>query len=141
VRRLVPVAVVAASVLAALTAWDWAERRAPEGTRWVSVGKVMKTIDSGRLMARSEAVRIGGSRWLHVERGYVRFAEGDEVMIAERPDGTRQLCKVARKACTFIQRDCGRAYADDLPANCRAVQLPVGREFFGNWLSPFVPHL
>lgn len=140
-RRVLPVVVMAAGVLAALTAWDWSERRVPEGTHWVSVGKVMKTIDSGRLMARSEAVRIGGARWLHVERGYARFAEGDEVMIAERPDGYRQLCKVARKACAFIQRDCGRAYADDLPANCRAMPLPAGREFFANWLSPFVPHL
>ncbi len=126
--------------LAVLALWDWSERRVPDGTRWVSVGKVIRTIDSGRLMARSEAVRIGNSRWLHVERGYVRFADGDEVMIAERPDGYRQLCTVARKACAFIQRECGRAYVDDLPANCRAIPLPAGREFYVNWLSPFVPH-
>ena len=43
-RRVLRVAAVAAGVLAALTAWDWAERRIPEGTRWVSVGKVMKTM-------------------------------------------------------------------------------------------------
>ena len=139
-RRLLRAVAVAAGVLAALAAWDWAERRVPEGTRWVSVGKVLKTIDSGRLMARSEAVRIGNSRWLHVERGYVRFADGDEVMVAERPDGYRQLCTVARKACAFIQRDCGRAFVDDLPANCRALPLPAGREFYVTWLSPFVLH-
>lgn len=140
-RRVLRTVAVAAGVLAALTAWDWSERRVPEATHWVSVGKVMKTIDSGRLMARSEAVRVGVSRWLRVEHGYARFSEGDGVMIAERPDGYRQLCRVAGKTCAFIQRDCGRAYADDLPADCRAMPLPAGREFFANWLAPFVPHL
>lgn len=139
-RRVLPFAGIVVASLAVLALWDWSERRVPDGTRWVSVGKVIRTIDSGRLMARSEAVRIGNSRWLHVERGYVRFADGDEVMIAERPDGYRQLCTVGRKACAFIQRECGRAYVDDLPANCRAIPLPAGREFYVNWLSPFVPH-
>jgi len=140
VRRLLPIAIGLVAVVAVLAVWDWDERRAPQGTRWVSVGMVIKTIDSGRLMARSEAVRIGNSRWLHVERGYVKFAEGDEVMIAERPDTYRQLCKVANKTCAFIQRECGRAFTEDLPANCRTIPLPAGREFYVNWLSPFVPH-
>ena len=75
-RRLLPVAIGLAALVAVLAAWDWDERRAPQGTRLVSVGKVIKTIDSGRLMARSEAVSIGNSRWLYVEHGYVKFAAG-----------------------------------------------------------------
>jgi len=131
----------AAAVWVALTGWDWFARRAPEGTRWVSVGKVMKTIESRQFMAGTSVLRIGGARWLYVERGYARFSEGEEVMIAERPDGYRQLCLVGRRTCAFIQRDCGRAFAEDLPADCARAQLPVGREFFANWLSPFIPHL
>lgn len=140
-KNLLRAAAVVATVLMALSIWDWYLRRAPEGTRWLAVGKVKRVVAGPSSRSAVDALRIGETRWLVVEHGYVRFVEGEEAVIAERPDGYRQLCKATHKTCAFILRECARAFVEDRPANCQAQALPAGREFFAAWLAPFVPRM
>jgi hypothetical protein len=129
---------IVAGVLAALLAWVWYESRPPEGTRWIAAGRAARVLERP-LFARQDAVRIGEARWFHIEPGVASIREGDEVVIAERPDGYRMMCRVGRKRCAFILRECQRAVSQDLPANCRAQSLPVGREFFAHWFASWLP--
>lgn len=131
---------IPAAAFAALLAWTWYEGRPPEGTRWIAAGRAGRVLETP-LFARQDAVRVGEARWFHLEPGVAHLREGDEVMIAERPDGYRMMCRVGRKRCAFILRECERATSQDLPANCRAQPLPFGREWFGRWIASWLPRV